>query len=58
MSAAVISARDIKSAIERKAFAYGISEPVSILLGEYVIELIKHLYGKQNTKQLVPKTLR
>ncbi|NQV90160.1 hypothetical protein HQ487_02015 [Candidatus Uhrbacteria bacterium] len=50
MTSVAVSAREIKSAIERKAYAYGISEPVSILLGEYVVELMKHLYGKQNTK--------
>jgi len=58
MSTIALSAREIKSAVERKAYAYGISESVSILLGEYVVELMKHLYGKQITEQLVQKSLR
>jgi hypothetical protein len=56
MSPVVVSARELKQAVERKAYAYGISEPVSILLGEYVVELIKNLYAKP-TKQLVPEPL-
>lgn len=47
-----ISARELTTAVERKAYAFGISEPVSILLGEYVIELIRELYAKSN-EQLV-----
>jgi len=57
MSTIAISAREIQSAIERKAYAYGISETISTLLGEYVLELTKHLYGKQATNKLVQKPL-
>ncbi len=57
MAPVVVSARELKKAVERKAYAYGTSEAVSILLGEYVVDLIKNLYAKP-TEQLVPKTLR
>lgn len=56
MAPVMVSARELKEAIERKAYAYGISEAVSILLGEYVVDLIRDLYAKP-TKQLVPKPL-
>mgnify|MGYP001579188074 FL=1 len=46
MAPVMVSARELKQAVERKAYAYGISEAVSILLGEYVVDLIKHLYAK------------
>ena len=54
MSPVIVSAHELKDAVERKAYAYGISEAVSILLGEYVVELIKNLYAKP-TEQLVQK---
>lgn len=57
MAPVMVSARELKQAVERKAYAYGISEAVSILLGEYVVDLIKHLYAKP-TNQLVPQSLR
>lgn len=57
MTPVVISARKLKEAVERRAYAYGISEVVSILLGEYVVDLIKNLYAKP-TEQLVPSSLR
>lgn len=56
MAPVKVSARELKQAVERKAYAYGISETVSILLGEYVVDLIRDLYAKP-TKQLVPKPL-
>jgi len=56
MAPVIVSARELKEAVERKAYAYGISETVSILLGEYVVELIKTMYAK-STEQLVPKPL-
>lgn len=46
MAPVMVSARELKQAVERKAFAYGISEAVCILLGEYVVDLIKNLYAK------------
>ncbi|MBI4592010.1 hypothetical protein HY733_01005, partial [Candidatus Uhrbacteria bacterium] len=46
MAPVVVSARELKEAVERRAYAYGISETVSILLGEYVVDLIKNLYAK------------
>lgn len=57
MTAVMVSARELKEAVERKAYAYGISQAVSILLGEYVVDLIKNLYAK-STKQLVQEPLR
>lgn len=57
MTAVMVSARELKEAVERKAYAYGISEAVSILLGEYVVDLIKNLYAK-STKQLVQEPYR
>ncbi len=57
MSFVAVSARELREAVECKAYAYGISEPVSILLGEYVVELIKNLYAKP-TDQLVQKAVR
>lgn len=57
MTPVAVSARELRTAIERKAYAYGISEPISILLGEYVVELIKNLYAKP-TDQLVQKPTR
>lgn len=57
MAPVMVSARELKEAIERKAYAYGISEAVSILLGEYVVDLIKNLYAKP-TEQLVQKATR
>lgn len=53
----MVSARELKQAVERKAYAYGISEAVSILLGEYVVDLIKNLYAKP-TEQLVQNLTR
>ena len=57
MAPIIVSARELKQAVERKAYAYGISEAVSILLGEYVVELIKNFYAKP-TQQLVQKSVR
>ena len=57
MAPVVVSARELKDADERREYDYGISETVSILLGEYVVDLIKNLYAKP-TEQLVQKTLR
>lgn len=56
MTPVLVSARELKKAVERKAYAYGISEAVSILLGEYVVDLIKNLYAKP-AEQLVPEPL-
>ncbi len=56
MAPVIVSARELKTAVERKAYAYGISETVSILLGEYVVELIRNIYAKP-TEQLVPEPL-
>ncbi|HAU66018.1 TPA: hypothetical protein DCW61_01605 [Candidatus Uhrbacteria bacterium] len=47
----------LREAVERKAYAYGISPIVSTLLGEYVIELITHSYAR-HTEKLVSKPLR
>lgn len=57
MAPVMVSARELKEAIERRAYAFGISEAVSILLGEYVVELIKHLYAKP-TEKLVQEPTR
>ncbi|MBI4592369.1 hypothetical protein HY733_02890 [Candidatus Uhrbacteria bacterium] len=57
MAPVVVSARELKEAVERRAYAYGISETVSILLGEYVVDLIKNLYAK-STEQLVQDPVR
>lgn len=56
MAPVMVSARELKEAVERKAYAYGISQAVSILLAEYVVELIRNLYAKP-TKKLVPEPL-
>jgi len=58
MSPYKISASQLKGSIERKAYAYGISPAVSILLGEYVIELIKNTYVRSTENQLAPSTAR
>ncbi len=47
-----ISASRLQNSIERKAYAYGVSEAVSTLLGEYVIELIKNTYVRHTEKPL------
>jgi hypothetical protein len=57
MSPIHVSARELKAAVERKAYAYGNSLAVSILLGEYVIELIQSHYAKPAI-QLVPEPLK
>jgi hypothetical protein len=57
MAPVIISARELKEAVERKAYAYGICEAVCLLLGEYVVDLIKTFYENPN-KQLVRKPLR
>lgn len=54
MAPVVVSARELKEAIERKAYAYGVSEAVCVLLGEYVLDLIRNLYDKPNNR-LVPE---
>ena len=56
MTAVTISTKELKKAIEHKAYAFGVSEAVSTLLGEYVVELIRTLYAKP-TEQLVQKPL-
>ncbi len=48
---------ELKRAVERKAYAYGISAIISTLLGEYVAELITHSYAR-HAEKLVPKPLR
>lgn len=47
-----MSASRLQNSIERKAYAYGVSEAVSTLLGEYVIELIQNTYVKHTEKPL------
>ena len=54
MSPYKLSASWLQDSIERKAYAYGISPAVSILLGEYVIELIKNTYVRHTENQLAP----
>lgn len=51
------TALELRQAVERKAYAYGISAVVSTLLGEYVAELITRSYAR-HTEKLVSKTLR
>lgn len=51
------TALELRQAVERKAYAYGISAVVSMLLGEYVADLITHSYAR-DTKKLVSKPLR
>ena len=51
------TALELRQAVERKAYAYGISPIISTLLGEYVAELITHSYVR-HTEKLVSKPLR
>ena len=43
-----ISVWELKTRVERKAFAYGVPSDVSTLLGEYVVELIREFARKQD----------
>lgn len=49
MSHITFSARSFQQAIERKAFAYGISPVVAFLLGEYAVDLLKSASREQKT---------
>jgi len=41
MTKVTLSASELKRHIEIKAFAYGVSETVSTLIGEYVVDLLR-----------------
>lgn len=53
--ATTVRIHELKKAVERKAYAYGISESVCVLLAEYVVDLITHSYAKSE-KQLVQRS--
>jgi hypothetical protein len=51
-----IQPNQIKHAVERKAYAYGVSRSVCVLLGEYVMDLMQPKYGTTK-EQLVSKPI-
>jgi hypothetical protein len=52
-----LSALDLQHKIEHQAYVYGVSPAVSVLLSEYVIELIRQTYVRHTEKQLVPSAI-
>ena len=49
MKPIALSAATLKNQVERKAYAYGVSSAVSILISEYVVELLrKHVTSNKN----------
>lgn len=53
-----VTIRDLRTAIEDKAYAYGVSHTVCTLLGEYLVECLTQLYARKNTHALVQNTHR
>ncbi|MDG1949379.1 MAG: hypothetical protein P8J32_00980 [bacterium] len=49
--------QEVQKAVERKAYAHGVPETISVLIAEYASELITTLYAERS-KKLVPTTLR
>jgi hypothetical protein len=49
MTPVKVSVWELKTRVERKAFAYGVPADVSTLLGEYVVELIREIARKQES---------
>lgn len=41
MQGTTLSASQLKMHVERKAFAFGVPEVVAILIGEYVVDLVR-----------------
>lgn len=58
MSRSRLTVADVRRCVERQAYAYGVSEAVSTLLGEYVTELITQQYVRRKKEQLVPGSSR
>jgi len=58
MSGPKITVRELQRRVEQKAFAYGISPTISLLLGEYVASLITQPYERREKEQLVPSPSR
>lgn len=51
-----ISAKELQTHVERKAYALGVSQVVCTLLGEDILEFLKQRYVRRNKEQLVSKT--
>lgn len=49
-----LSASELKKCIEVKAYAYGVSAPVSTLIGEYVIKLLREATHSTHTQSYEP----
>ena len=56
MNPKVLSLSQLKTSVEQKAYAYGVSPVVSMLLSEHVVNILKHQpYVRRNeTQKLVP----
>ena len=48
--------KELQTAIERKAYAYGVPESISVLIAEYSMKLMTELYAER-TKKLVSTSL-
>lgn len=48
--------KEIRTAIERKAYAHGVPESISVLIAEYSSKLMTELYAKR-TEKLVSTSL-
>lgn len=48
MPTILLSAKLLQERIERKAYAYGVSSAVAVLISEYVIELLREAGRGQN----------
>jgi hypothetical protein len=55
MHAQQLTVRELKKCVETKAYAFGVSPAVSILIGEYVAELITNSkrYVRRKENELV-----
>ena len=58
MSKSKLSLSDLKRCVEQQAYAYGVSDVVCTLLGEYVKELIIQSYVRGKKEHLVSDVAR
>jgi S-adenosylmethionine synthetase len=49
--------KEVREAVERKAYAHGVPKSISILIAEYASELITTLYAERS-KKLVSAAFR